>query len=327
MAGETDSFDWMKWASDNPGLVGAFLGIAGTAIDPQKATTTTQQQQVSLPDYLAPYAGRVLNRAESIANEGYIPYSGARVADFTQDQQTAFNNYRNMNAMSPMQTQGGGIVGAAAEKLMGGGGMWDQAAAQRYMSPYQQSVIDIGKREAQRQYDMQVPVMDAAAVRGGAFGGDRHAIVQAEAYRNLMQQMNDMQTQGMNTAYNNAQGQFNADQNRQMTGAASAVGAGNTLANIGQQGFQNQLAVNQGIMGIGNQQQALNQTSLNVGYQNFVDQRDDPLKKLGIMQQGYNGMPMTQTTTANTTPAPSFASQLIGNGIAGYTLGQSGTKP
>lgn len=327
MAGETDSFDWMKWASDNPGLVGAFLGIAGTAIDPQKATTTTQQQQVSLPDYLAPYAGRVLNRAESIANEGYIPYSGARVADFTQDQQTAFNNYRNMNAMSPMQTQGGGIVGAAAEKLMGGGGMWDQAAAQRYMSPYQQSVIDIGKREAQRQYDMQVPVMDAAAVRGGAFGGDRHAIVQAEAYRNLMQQMNDMQTQGMNTAYNNAQGQFNADQNRQMTGAASAVGAGNTLANIGQQGFQNQLAVNQGIMGIGNQQQALNQTGLNVGYQNFVDQRDDPLKKLGIMQQGYNGMPMTQTTTANTTPAPSFASQLIGNGIAGYTLGQSGTKP
>lgn len=327
MAGETDSFDWMKWASDNPGLVGAFLGIAGTAIDPQKATTTTQQQQVSLPDYLAPYAGRVLNRAESIANEGYIPYSGARVADFTQDQQTAFNNYRNMNAVSPMQTQGGGIVGAAAEKLMGGGGMWDQAAAQRYMSPYQQSVIDIGKREAQRQYDMQVPVMDAAAVRGGAFGGDRHAIVQAEAYRNLMQQMNDMQTQGMNTAYNNAQGQFNADQNRQMTGAASAVGAGNTLANIGQQGFQNQLAVNQGIMGIGNQQQALNQTGLNVGYQNFVDQRDDPLKKLGIMQQGYNGMPMTQTTTANTTPAPSFASQLIGNGIAGYTLGQSGTKP
>lgn len=327
MAGETDSFDWMKWATDNPGLVGAFLGMAGTALDPQGNTTTTSQQQVSLPDYLAPYAGRVLNKAEAISNEGYIPYSGARVADFTADQQQAFDNYRNMDAMSPMQTQGGGIVGAAADKLMGGGGTWDQAAAQQYMSPYQQSVIDIGKREAQRQYDMQVPVMDAAAARGGAFGGDRHAIVQAEAYRNLTQQMNDMQTQGMNTAYNNGQQQFNADQNRQMTGAASAVGAGNTLAGIGQQGFQNQLAVNQGIMGIGNQQQALNQTGLNVGYQNFVDQRDDPLKKLGIMQSGYNGMPMTQTATANTTPAPSFTSQLIGNGIAGYTLGQSGTKP
>ena len=326
MAGETDSFDWMKWANDNPGLVGAFLGMATTAIDPQGPITTTEQKTVQLPDYLAPYAGRVLNRAESISNEGYIPYSGARVADFTADQQQAFNNYRNMDAMSPMQTQGGGIVGAAAEKLMGGGGMWDQAAAQHYMSPYQQSVIDIGKREAQRQYDMQVPVMDAAAARGGAFGGDRHAIVQAEAYRNLTQQMNDMQTQGMNTAYNNGQQQFNADQNRQMTGAASAVGAGNTLAGIGQQGFQNQLAVNQGIMGIGNQQQALNQTGLNVGYQNFVDQRDDPQKKLGIMQQGYNGLPVSQTSTANTTPAPSFASQLIGNGIAGYALGGPGPK-
>lgn len=327
MADTTGSFDWMKWASDNPGLVGAFLGMVGTAVDPQEATTTTTSQQVNLPDYLAPYAGRVLNKAESISNEDYIPYSGARVADFTEDQLNAFDRYRNMDAMSPMQTQGGGIVSAAADKLMGGGGTWDQAAAQQYMSPYQQSVIDIGKREAQRQYDMQVPVMDAAAARGGAFGGDRHAIVQSEAYRNLMQQMNDMQTQGMNAAYNNAQQQFNADQGRQMTGAASAVGAGNTLAGIGQQGFQNQLAVNQGIMGIGNQQQALNQTGLNVGYQNFVDQRDDPIKKLGIMQSGYNGMPMTQTTTANTTPAPSFASQLIGNGIAGYNLGTTGQKP
>lgn len=325
MADET--MDWLDWAQKNPGLVGAFIGMAGAAIDPQKATTTTTQQQVSLPDYLAPYAGRVLNKAEAISNEGYIPYSGARVADFTQDQQTAFDRYRSMDPMSPMQTQGGGIVGAAADKLMGGGGMWDQAAANHYMSPYQQSVIDIGKREAQRQFDMQVPVMDAAAARAGAFGGDRHAIVQSEAQRNLMQQMNDMQTQGMNTAYNNAQGQFNADQNRQMTGAQGAVGAGQTLAGIGQQGFQNQLAVNQGILGIGNQQQALNQTGLNVGYQNFVDQRDDPLKKLGIMQQGYNGMPMTQTATANTTPAPSLATQIIGSGLGGYALGSAGTKP
>ena len=309
-------------SSINPALIGAGIGALGTILDPAQAQTKTTQQTVQLPDYIAPYAGRVLNRAEAASNEGYIPYTGARLEDFNADQQKAFQNTRDMQSMSPMQTQGGGIVGQAANSLLDRGNtQWDQAAADRYMNPYQQNVIDIQKREAQRDYDKQLPVMDAAAVKAGAFGGDRQAILQSEAQRNLNQRLGDIQTTGTQQAYNNAQSTFNTDMSRQGQALTGATGAGNTLAGIGQQGFQNQLAVNQGIMGIGNQQQQLGQKSLDVGYQNFQDQLNDPMKKLGYMQQGMLNLPMTQTSTANTTPAPTLTQQLISNGIGGYMMG------
>lgn len=306
-------------STDYSPLIGAGIGALGTLIDPAQAQTKTTT--VNLPDYIAPYAGRVLNRAESISNEGYIPYGGQRLQDFNADQQTAFQNTRDMQAMSPQQTQGGGIVGQAATNLLSAGNThWDQSAADRYMNPYQQNVIDIQKREAQRDYDKQLPGLAAQAVKQGAFGGDRQAIVEAEAQRNLNQRLGDIQATGTQQGYNNAQSTFNTDMSRQGTALTGAAGAGQTLAGIGQQGFQNQLAVNQGIMGIGNQQQQLGQKSLDVGYQNFQDQVNDPLKKLGIMQSGFNGLPMTQVSTANTTPAPTLTQQLISNGIGGYMM-------
>jgi hypothetical protein len=305
-----DTFDFsslfngaVDWATANPGLVGAGIGGLGTLLDPAQAQT--KSTEVNLPSYIAPYAERMLNRFEGLSQEEYTPYSGPRVADFNQDQQAAFERYRQMNPNTPQQTQGAGIVGQAAQQMLDSSGQrFDQSQADFYMSPYMQSVVEMQKREAMRDYDKQLPGMAASAVKAGAFGGDRQAILQAEAQRNM----------------NHAQGQFNADQNRQGTMLTGAAGAGNTLAGIGQQGFQNQLAVNQGIMGIGNQQQGLEQKGLDVGYQNFQDQQQHPYKQAQFMQAGYNGLPMTMSNTA-TTSAPSMTNQLIGNMSAGYGLG------
>ena len=139
---------------------------------------------------------------------------------------------------------------------------------------------------------------------GFAFGGDRQAILQAEGQRNLNTRLGDIQAQGLQSAFTNAQGQFNADQNRMGSNFSQAGSLGSTLAGIGQQCFMNQLAVNQGIMGIGNQQQALNQRGLDVGYQNFLDQRNQPYQQAQFMQSGLQGLPMTQTSTATMTSAP-----------------------
>lgn len=315
----------IDWATQNPGLTGAMVGGIGTLLDP--ATAQTKTTEVKLPDYIAPYAQRMLDRYEGLSQEDYIPYSGPRVADFNQDQQAAFDRYRTMQPNTPEQMQGAGIVGQAAQQLLNQGNQrFDQSQADFYMSPYMQSVVDMQKREAIRDYDMQIPGMNAAAVKAGAFGGDRQAILQAEAQRNLNTRLGDIQTQGLQSAFTNAQGQFNANQNRMGTMLTGASGAGNTLAGIGQQGFQNQLAVNQGLMGIGNQQQTLDQKGLDIGYQNFVDQRQHPYQQAQFMQSGYNGLPMTQVNTANTTPAPTLTQQLISSGIGGYQLG-TGVKP
>lgn len=311
--------DLLDWANKNPQLVGAGLGIFGTLLDPAKPSTQTTSQEVKLPDYIAPYVQRMLQRGEGLSNEEYQAYGGPRLADFNADQQAAFDRVRNMPAMTPEQTQGAGIVGEAANQLLRGAGQrFDQSQADFYMSPYMQSVVDIEKREAQRDFDKQMPVIGASAAKAGAFGGARHGLIEAEAQRNYNQRLGDIQAKGLQSAFTNAQGQFNADQNRMGTLATGAAGAGNTLAGIGQQGFQNQLANTQALMGIGNVQQGLNQKSLDVGYQDFLQQRQHPYQQAQYMQSFLQGMPMTQTTTAQTQSAPTLGQQLISSGIGGY---------
>ena len=315
--------DVFSWVQANPQIAGSLVAGIGTLADPAQPTTSTNSQRVELPGYISPLIGRALQNAESLSREEYIPYTGQRIADFNKDQQTAFENTRNLQPLSPYQTQGAGIVGEAANRLMQAGGQrWDQQAADHYMSPYMQSVVDVQKRKAMEDYAKQLPGMDAAAQRAGAFGGSRHGVVQAEAQKSMNQQLQDLQTMGLQSAYTNAQGQFNADMNRLPGIYSQAGGMGNSLAGIGQQGFQNQLAANQGLMGIGNQQQQLNQKSLDTGYQDFLAQRQHPYQQADFLRASYSGLPMTQQTTSTFTPAPTITQQLIGNMAGGYGLGQ-----
>ena len=132
--------------------------------------------------------------------------------------------------------------------------------AQDYMSPYMQNVVDIQQREAQRQADIAGTQRGANAAKSGAFGGSRQAVMEAEAARNLATQKGDIQAQGLQAAYQQAQAQFNADQARQLQAQQANQGAGLT---VGQQN----LAANLGVQSLGAgqnlaAQQANQQTNL-----------------------------------------------------------------
>jgi hypothetical protein len=92
----------------------------------------------------------------------------------------------------------------------------DPGVASSYMSPYMQNVVDIQKREAQRQADIAGTQRGSEAVRAGAFGGSRQAILEAEAQRNLSQQMGDIQARGSQAAYEQAAQQFQTDEQRNL---------------------------------------------------------------------------------------------------------------
>jgi len=85
-------------------------------------------------------------------------------------------------------------------------------AADAYMSPYIQNVVDIQQREAQRQADIASSKRRVGLANAGAFGGGRHAIENAEAARNLAIQKGDIQALGLQSAFQSAQGQFNTEQ-------------------------------------------------------------------------------------------------------------------
>lgn len=115
-------------------------------------------------------------------------------------------------------------------------------SAQSYMSPYIQNVVDIEKREAQRQADIAATSRGARFAQAGAFGGSRQAIENAEAARNLAMQQGDIQSKGLQFAYQQAQQQFNAEQAARLQAQQANLGAGLT---VGQQNLAAQLGVQQ----------------------------------------------------------------------------------
>jgi hypothetical protein len=151
-------------------------------------------------------------------------------------------------------------------------------AASTYMSPYMQNVVDIQKREAQRQSGIQGTQQQAQAAQAGAFGGGRDAIMRAERERNLGTRMDDIQAQGLQSAYTAAQNQYNTEQNK-------------NLANI------NAMA------GLGNTQQQTTQAGLTAAQAQFEQQKADPYKQLQFQQSMLQGMPV-QAQSYNTTTNP-----------------------
>jgi hypothetical protein len=134
-------------------------------------------------------------------------------------------------------------------------------AAESYMSPYMQKVVDIQKREAQRQADIASTQRGARAAGAGAFGGARQAIENAEAQRNLATQLGDIQATGSQSAYQQALQQFNAEQTARLQAQQANQQAGLTTGqqNLAAQLGTQQLGAQTGLQAaLANQQYGLN---------------------------------------------------------------------
>jgi hypothetical protein len=143
--------------------------------------------------------------------------------------------------------------------------------AQSYMNPYLQAVLNPQMDELRRQNAITNMQANAKLTGAGAFGGGRQAIMNAENNRNLMQEMNKTVGQGYASAYDKAMGQFNTEQGQ----SKDLV---NMLANAGQA------------------QRGIEQEGITADYNEFLAQRDDPMKKTQYLQSMLQGLPY-QTVT------------------------------
>lgn len=121
-------------------------------------------------------------------------------------------------------------------------------AVQAYMSPYMQNVVDYQKSQAARDYGIAQTQRQAQAVAKGAFGGSRQAIVDAEAQRNLMGQLQGIEATGAQEAFKNAQAQQQFGANLGLQGLQAGyqgTGMGIQGAQAGLQGVGQQIAAGQ----------------------------------------------------------------------------------
>ena len=138
----------------------------------------------------------------------------------------------------------------------------DRGTAESYMSPYMQQVVNAQQQEAQREADIQGQAQQAQAARSGAFGGSRDSIMRAEAARNLATQKGNIKAQGLQSAFQQAQQQFNAEQGIGLQGQVANQQAGLTVGqqNLGAKLGIQQLGVNTGLQvqlaNLSNSQQA-----------------------------------------------------------------------
>lgn len=110
-------------------------------------------------------------------------------------------------------------------------------AVQAYMSPYQQNVTDIQKAAALKEFNVAQQMRQANAARAGAYGGSRQAIENAEAQRNLNQQLQAIEAQGQQSAYNQALQNIAQQQQLGLSGLSGAQQGLGTALQGGQLGL------------------------------------------------------------------------------------------
>jgi len=255
---------------------GLVLGGGGSSTPSSTTVSSTE-----LPDWAKGYAKDTLANAANLTDinkNPYQTYSQPRIAGF-----------------APMQEQ----AQTAASNLSGGPEAFQQNIGS-YMSPYMQNVVDVQKQEAARQSGIMGTQQQAQAAQAGAFGGGRDAIMRAERERNLGQQMNQIQAQGSQAAYDQAANQF-------------------------RQGLTQDVAINQLQNQYGGQQQQQAQRGLDLGYQDFLNQQNYPYKQIGFMSDLVRGLPLGQQSTAQIYQAPPSTLQTVGAlGMGAYGAKQLG---
>ena len=282
------------------------LNFGGGGSPPPPPPSTVTQQTSNIPEYFQPYLERLFDRAEGVTTEPFEQYEGPRLAAPTAQQQAAYQGVEDLvGGYKPYIATADLLTAQASQQST------DPAAIAARMSPYQQSVIDIQKREALRDTEKLQQQLGASAVGAGAYGGTRQALLESELARQQGQRLADIQATGSQQAYQQAMNQLQADR-------AASLAAGQQFAGLGAQQQQLGLAGLGALETIGGTQQAQQQRAFDIAYEDFARERTMPsqqVQEMSSVLRGFNLPVSTYQTSQQNLAPPSFAQQAAGLGL------------
>ena len=295
--------------------------FGGGRSKPQVVSTGTQQITDKSWETLEPYIKNVLESSRSRfadqLEKGYQPFEGGYEGRYEGP------STEELAAREGMLQQGlSGIAGtgmasarpyyeAGLSALGSSMGAFGPQQAQQYMNPYQQAVVDVAKREAVRSAQPTFRGIGDRAESVGAFGGSRQAIAEAEANRNLQQQLGDIQTTGMQQAFQQGRGAFEAQKAREAAGAARLFGQ---APQAWQQGIREMGAVEE----VGRARRGDEQAKKDFLYEQFEAEKTFPSQVYGEHLghvRGFPYQPSMYKTTTSSQPRPGLGRQLLGSGM------------
>ena len=282
--------------------------------------------QTTIPETLVPYAEDIATRAEKLSQAQYTPYGAERLAGMAPAQQRALAGFENLQTspyfpaagLAALQATQGAMQGFTPQQFGA-----EQAA--QYMSPYQQSVTDIAKRQARSDAERMRADMAGRAQKAGAFGGSRYGLMEGKLYSDLGTRLSDIQAKGSEAAFQQAQTQFERDRAARMgaerlrqAGLTTAMTGAQTLGQLGTTSQQAELQRLKAMERAGTLRQADQQRLLDMQYQDFIRQQEYPYKQLQFYSDMVRGLQgSTPVSTRSVQPTPSPFQTLAGLGITG----------
>lgn len=268
--------------------------------------TNIYQTSTSLPGWVTDAAKANYGLATDVSNKPYQAYTDPRIAGFTPDQQQAFSQARTMQGQyQPAIDQALQTAGNVA------GSNWTNANVGAYMDPYIGQVVGNTVGELNRQGDIQRADIGRAANAASAFGGSRHGVVEAEQMRNQNQQIANTTSQLYSDAFRNAQNQWNADRQSQLSGA-------NALGSLAGQGQNIGMTDLNALLTTGGSQQTLNQANMDQAYADFLRQQQYPMEMLNYRMSALTNTPYTTSTTQQ---MPAQTANPWAQGLGAFTTG------
>ena len=230
---------------------------------------TTTVSEASLPAFQEAQFKELFGAAKGVSQQPFIPYTGPMVAGFSPDQLRQFQATRGLfesgmgydptKALQGMaqeqfkptiqpvtgfeaptieatQAPGAAQIGPVSTPQFQGLLSQDIGA---YQSPYQQQVIDLAMGDIQRQADIARTGAQERAIRAGAFGGSRSALLESESQRPYAEQMArtaaGLRQSGFEQAQRAAQSDLARQQQLGMFGAGQEQQRALQQAQLGQQ--------------------------------------------------------------------------------------------
>jgi hypothetical protein len=241
-------------------------------------------------------AGKIYQQKKAA---GYQTYQGPQIAGFAPEEQAA------MRGIAGLVGTGQQYFAPATALTAGAARQFTPTEAAAYMSPYQQAVVDVEKREASRYFPQQMQQIGAQAAGAGGYGGSRQAILEAETLRNQAQQLADIQTRGSQRAFEDARKAFGEQLGRER-------GVASSLAQLGQTVPQQAMAELSALAGVGEAQRGMTQAGLDIARQEYERQLNFPYEALGQYQSTVYQMPLQGFSRYQPVAKPSATQNLAG---------------
>jgi hypothetical protein len=201
--------------------MGSIFKPSTTVVQAPSQSTTTYD----IPAYFKEIQERTLRRAEDASKQPFQTFQGQRVAPLSTGEMQA------ANVVSQQILPQSGQLGAIGAQT------FDAAAAQQYMNPYENQVIQSALADVQRGYQGQQRNLATSAIGSGAFGGGREGVERAILGSEFQKNIGDVSGRLRQAGFESGAARFAQDRASQLGAAQAQIGAlGGAATGLAQMG-------------------------------------------------------------------------------------------